>query len=293
MPVVLAYLTCALVWGTTWYAIRASTAPGGFPTLESAALRFVLAAAILAVIVAALRLRPWPRDRATWGWIAIAGVLNAGSYALVYFGEERVPGGLAAVLFSTQPLMLAALLIASGFERVKPTDVVGALIAMAGVGTIVLERWQVSASQVTGLALLLGAVVMSTTYSFVLKRRAGEVHPVVTTWLFLGVTALTLAIAVVVRGPVIPPQVPSSAAILALLYLAIMGSVIAFAAWLWLLRKVSLMVASTLVFVQPVVALIVDSIWEQELRLGPRTYIGIAVVFCGLAFNLRRGRAAR
>ena len=112
---ILAYVTCALVWGTTWYAIRASTGPGGFPTLESVAMRFTLAAVLLAPIVWILRVGPWPRDRRTWIWMVIAGGFDAASYALVYYGEERIPGGLAAVLFSTQPLMLAFLLTAVRF----------------------------------------------------------------------------------------------------------------------------------------------------------------------------------
>ncbi len=292
MPaVIVAYLTCALVWGTTWYAIRASTGPGGFPTLESAAMRFTIATLVLAPIVAALRLGPWPRDRATWGWLVVAGVLNAVSYALVYYGEERVSGGLAAVLFATQPLMLAVLLTINGYEAVKPAGIVGALIAFAGVAVLFADRWQVSSAQVTGLALILGAVAASTSYSVVLKRRAGALHPVVATLVFLAVTALTLIVAAVVRGPVLPAWPPPVGPTLALLYLAVMGSVVAFATWLWLLRRLSLMVTTTLVFILPVVALLVDALWEREIRIGARAYLGIAVVLIGLAVSVLGKRA--
>jgi hypothetical protein len=122
VPVVLAYLVCAIVWGTTWHVIRICTGPAGYPTVEAAALRFALAAVVLAPIVIAMRLGPWPRGRRAWAWIVVAGVLDAVSYALVYLGEERVPGGLAAVLFATQPLMLAALLTVTRAEPVRRTD---------------------------------------------------------------------------------------------------------------------------------------------------------------------------
>src|SRR5262249_15527850 len=49
--VVGAYLLCALVWGTTWFAIRVSIAPGGYPTYEAAALRFSVAVAVIAPFV--------------------------------------------------------------------------------------------------------------------------------------------------------------------------------------------------------------------------------------------------
>ena len=69
---------------------------------------------------------------------------------------------------------------------------------------------------------------------------------------------------------------------------------VAFATWLWLLRKLPLMVTATLVFVLPVVALLVDALWEREIRLDGRAYLGIAVVLVGLAVSLlgKRGPAA-
>jgi drug/metabolite transporter (DMT)-like permease len=287
MPaIVLAYLTCALVWGTTWYAVRASTGAAGFPTLESVALRFTIAAVVLAPIVWLVRTGPWPRDRRTWAWMVVAGALDAGSYTLVYYGEQRISGGLAAVLFSTQPLLVAAMLTTSGMETVRKADIIGALIAFAGVVLIGAERWNVSTSQAIGLLMLLGAVVCSASYSFVLKRSAEGVHPLVTTLIFLAVTAVCLDLAVLVRGPSAIPWPPPRDATIALLYLAVFGSVIAFWCWLWLLQRLPLMATSTLVFVLPLVALVVDAFWEHEITLAPRTYAGIAVVLVGLAIAL-------
>lgn len=287
MPrIIVAYLTCALVWGTTWYAVRASTGAAGFPTLESVALRFTLATAVLAPIVWLVRVGPWPRDRRTWIWMLVAGVLDAGSYTLVYYGEQRISGGLAAVLFSTQPLMVAAMLTASGTETVRRSDIVGAVVALAGVVLIGAERWNVSTSQVIGIFMLFGAVVCSASYSFVLKRHGEHVHPLVTTLVFLAVTAAVLDLAVLVRGPRAIPWPPPRDATIALVYLAVFGSVIAFWSWLWLLKRLPLMATSTLVFVLPVVALVVDVFWEHELHLATRTYAGIAVVLVGLAIAL-------
>ena len=114
------------------------------------------------------------------------------------------------------------------------------------------------------------------------------------TLLFLAVTAAALTLVVLARGPTPLPWPPPRDATWALLYLALMGSIVTFAAWLWLLQRLSLMASSTLVLVLPVVALFVDAIWERELRAGPRTYLGSAVVFAGLAVALfattRRGR---
>ena len=295
MPAIIAaYVTCALVWGTTWFVIRVSIGTGAYPTLTSVALRFTLAALILAPIVWLLRLGPWPRGRRAWMWMGLAGVLDAASYTLVYYGEERISGGVSAVLFATQPMMLAFWLTASGMEKVRRADVLGALIALAGVAVIFADRWQVSTAQAIGIGMVLAAVGCASSYSFVLKRHGAGLHPLVSTFLFLATTALALDLAVLVRGPGDVPWPPPLEPTLALLYLAVFGSVIAFATWLYLLQRLSLMVTGTLVFVLPLVALVVDMIWEHEIRIGPRTYAGVAVVFAGLAVSLltRRRRPA-
>jgi drug/metabolite transporter (DMT)-like permease len=286
MQVVVAYLTCALVWGTTWFAIRVCNGPGGYPTMESAAIRFAIAAVVLAPFVLGRRLGPWPRSRRAWAWIVLAGLLDALAYALIYLGEDRVTGGLASVVFATQPLMLAGLLTATGLERVRPIAVLGAVIALAGVAILFADRWEVSARQAVGLTMVLAAAATSATYSLIMKREGEAVHPLVSTLIFLAVTALGLGAAVAIGGAHPVPWPPPRDATLALLYLAVMGSVVAFATWLWLLQRLPLMAMSTLSFVLPIVALVVDAIWEHEVRLAARSYLGIAVVLGGLAIGV-------
>ena len=110
---VIAYIICALVWGTTWYAIRVCIGPGGYPTYISAALRFTLAALILGAALLAGLGKPRPSAR-TAAWIVAAGLLNAAGYALVYRAEQDVSGGVAAVLFGTMPLITAFIAGATG-----------------------------------------------------------------------------------------------------------------------------------------------------------------------------------
>jgi len=281
-PVLAAYLACALIWGTTWYAIRVCIA--GYPTLASVALRFLIAALVLAPIAA--RLRPWPRGR-TWGWLVLAGVLDASAYALVYLGEERVSGGVAAVLYGTQPLILALLLAVTRIDRITRRHLLGALVSLAGVALLFLDRLHVSASQGVGVAMVIGSVVVATLYSMIMKQHSGSVHRVVSTAIFLGVTGTVLgAIALAAGVPL--PWPPPGGATAALLYLAIVGSVAAFLLYFYLLDKTSLLVTSTLVFVFPLVALVVDALFERALPLTPRAYVGAAITLGGLAVSLRR-----
>ncbi len=280
--IVIAYVACALIWGTTWFAIRACLA--GYPTFDAVALRFAIAA--LVIVPVAVRMRPWP-SQAQWGYLVLAGVLDAGAYGLVYLGEERVPGGVAAVLYGTQPLILALLLTAVRIEPITRRHVAGAVMSICGVGVLFLDRLDVSAHQAIGVAMIVGSVVMSTTYSIIMKRHAGSVHGVVSTTIFLAVTAIVLgAIALAIGKPV--PWPPPPAATVALLYLAVIGSVVAFLSYFWLLQRTSLVLTSTLVFVFPLVALVTDRLFERAIPLGPRAYVGAAITLGGLAVSLRR-----
>ena len=286
MPrVVLAYLLCALIWGTTWFAIRVCIGPGGYPTLTALALRFAIAAVLL--IPLAIRVRAWPQDARTWWWLVCAGVLDAAGYSLVYVGEERVSGGIAAVVYGTQPLLLAILLTLVRIEHLTKRHIVGAVISLIGVGVLYLDRLSVSPDQAAGVALVFGSVAVATCYNVIMKRHGQGVNPVVSTTVFIVVTAIVLGVVALAVGTPIPWPPPVKPTI-ALGYLAIMGTVVAFLTYFWLLRRTSLLVTSTQVFVFPLVALITDALFERAISLGPWAYLGAAITLAGLAVSLRR-----
>jgi drug/metabolite transporter (DMT)-like permease len=281
---VAAYAACALIWGTTWFAIRVCIAPGAFPTLAALALRFVIAAVILVPL--ALRVRPWPRGRAA-GYLVLAGVLDAAAYLLVYLGEERISGGIASVVYGTQPLILGIVLSIVKVETLTRRHIVGAVVSLVGVGVLFLDRLEVSPEQAVGVLLVLGSVALATIYSTIMKRHGERVPALVSTTVFITVTAVTLGIvALVAHEPF--PWPPPVAPTIALFYLAVIGSALAFLLYFWLLGKTSLLVTSTLVFLFPLVALLTDALFERAIPLGPRAYLGAAITLGGLAVSLRR-----
>jgi drug/metabolite transporter (DMT)-like permease len=289
--VALAYVACALIWGTTFYAIRACIGPGGYPTYQAAALRFVVAALALAGLAAAGGARPRPRSRAQAAYICAAGLLNFGGYALLYTAEESISGGVACVIYGTLPLMTAVLGAATGTERASGAALGGALVALGGIATIFYDRLEVSPRQATGVALMLGAVGLSTCMNLVLKRKAAGVHPLAQNAWFLGATAVAMTLLALAEGrplPWPPPPGPT----LALLYLAIVGSVVAFAAYFYLIRHTSLMTASTVVLVEPVVALLVDAAYETQ-AIGAAAYAGAAITLGGVGVSMLFDRRRR
>ncbi len=282
MLVAITYITCAVVWGTTWFAIRVCIGEDGFPTLTGAAIRFTIAAVLLRLLVHVLGSSPGIRTRHQRSWFTVAGLLNGAGYALVYLGEETVPGAFASILFGTLPLLTAFLAAISKTERVTLGHFLGALIALGGIIVIFGDRASVSSEQGTGVALLCGGVVLSAFYSLVLKRESSSVHALCATSWFLSVTAVALWGAALLSEGWSVPWPPPFAPTVALLYLAIFGSVLTFASYLYLLQHVSLMATTTLVFIQPLIALFVDSQWEEDVQLTLTSYVGAAITLGGV-----------
>ena len=286
MAVVVCYVVCALVWSTTWFAIRVCIGEGGYPTLPAAALRFTIAALVLGALVWFGFGRPRPRGRRQVAWLALAGAFNGVAYAMVYRAEDTLPGGVVAVVFGTYSLFTAIGASITSTERVRAIDVAAATLSLVGMAVIFWDRLSVSPDQAIGVLFGLGSVFASVVYNIIFKREANDVNPLSSTALLLGVSSLALWVTSVARGPIELPWPPPAAPTAALLYLAILGSVVTFACYFYLLKRVSLMTASTLVLVQPVLALLVDAAFEEEVRLAGRNYLGVAITFTGVALAL-------
>jgi drug/metabolite transporter (DMT)-like permease len=284
---VLAYAACALIWGTTWFAIRLCIGGSeGYPPFASAAIRFLLAAAILY----GLRALGWagqpPRDRRQRRWVAFSGVLCGLGYGLVYAGETHISGGLAAVIFGTLPLVTAVVTQVTGAERNSLVSLGGFAVALTGIAVIYRDRMSSAVGQAAGVALVFASVCVCAVYNLLLKRHTRESDPLATNSIFLGTAGLSLTLFAAVfehRWPAWPPPLTPT---LALLYLTVMGSVVTFALYFFLIRRLSLSAVSTLVLIEPILALAIDTAWERQVRLGPSAYLGAALTLGGVALSL-------
>ncbi len=288
---VVAYVVCALVWGTTWYAIRVCIGPGGYPTFISAALRFTVAAAVLGLVLLAGFGRPLA-NRRQLAWVSVAGLINAAGYALVYRAEQQISGGLSAVIYGTMPLITAFLAAATRTEHVKPSTVAGALVGLAGIVVIFWERLAVSPGQALSVLLVLLSVTAASSYSVVLKRHAADLNALASTAIFFPATAVGLWLLTLVLERRAPPWPPPLEPTAALLYLAVLGSIVTFGAYFYLVGHVKLTTVSTLVFAEPVIALGVDALFETRVRLGGLTYVGAAITVSGVLLSVAADRRA-
>ncbi len=286
MAVVMAYLVCAVVWGTTWFAIRVCIGEGGYPTIAGAATRFTVASLLLLLIVHFARIAPRIQSWQERRWLTVAGLFNGVGYAFVYLGEESVPGAFAAILFGVLPLLTAFFAIVSKTEKVTLGHLLGASTSLIGIAIIFWDRLSVSTNQAWGIGFICVGVIVSAIYSVILKRTCSNIHPIAATAWFLSVTAIALWCTAFIIGKASLPWPLPVKPTAALLYLAIAGSVITFASYIYLLQHVSLMTSTTLVFIQPLIALFIDSRWEKGIQLNASSYIGAAVTLGGVLVTL-------
>lgn len=249
--IVAAYVVLCVVWSSTWLAIKLGLRD--LPPISFVAIRFVIAVAVL-VAVSIGRVPLLPRSRSDYMLLAFTGLLMFGiNYPLLFWGEEHVASGLAAVLQATIPIfgMLFAHWLLPD-EPLRWQRLAGALLALGGVALIcgrLLDRGGILAFW-GGLGIVFGAA--GAAYSNVLlKRRSLELAPaMIAAWqMFFGIIPL-IALGFAVEGN--PARFHwSTLSIFCLLYLAVIGSALTFLLLYWLLPRMTVTNLQTISLITP------------------------------------------
>lgn len=274
------------VWGSTWLVIRHGL--DDLPPLLGAGLRFVLAGLVMAALVPVLREREGG-ERPPFRVVLPQALFQfTGNFALVYWCETVIPSGLVSVLWATFPLMMSLTgHFVTRAERLHGVQWLGLVVAFAGVaslfGTDVARGG--SRAVVMGLLLLLGpaSVTVSTT---LIKRRAANASSLLLNRdsMLIGGVLLLLLAAIFERGE---PVRFTNGAIFSVVYLALLGSVVTFGAYLWLLRTVPAYRLSLVSYVTPLIALWLGRTFGGE-PFGATTLVGTALVLAGVALTLKK-----
>ena len=277
------------IWGSTWLFIKLGL--NDLPPLTFAGIRFLCASSILVAIIFARGVR-WPRKRSEWLLIAIVGWLQFSlNYGLVFWGEQRIPSGLAAVLQSTFPAF--GLVIAHFYlpeERITPKKVMGVLLGVIGVGIVFSDQLSFAgkAALAGSVALVLSAVCGS--YGNVLVKAYGtQIDPFVLAagQMVCGFPPL-LALGIATEGNPIHFHWTTTA-VIALAYLVIVGSVIAFTLFYWLVRHMDVINTMLIALVTPVVAVLLGMMVLHE-KFNWRLFAGAACIISGIGLIVLRKR---
>ena len=283
------WLILCCIWGSTWLFIKIGLAD--LPPITFAGIRFVIASTIL-VSLALLRRARFPRTGKDWTLIAVSGALQfALNYGLVFWGEQYIPSGLAAVLQSTFPVF--GLVIAHFYlphERMTLSKVLGVLLGVFGVAVIFSDQLSIAGKMALlgSVALVLSALFGS--YSNVLVKAYGtQIDPqmLAATQMVFGFVPL-LAVGIPTEGNPLHFHWTTTA-VICLLYLVVVGSVIAFALYYWLVRHMDVTNTMLIALVTPVIAVILGILVLHE-KLNWRLLAGAACIISGIALSVFRKR---
>jgi len=281
----LSLLALYLIWGSTYLGIR--YALESYPPFLLAGLRFFGAGVAM---YAFLRLRGMAAPTAVqWRNAAFTSVLLLGlGNGLVCYAEQDVGSGIAAVAVASMPLF-AALFTGMYGEWPNRRETVGLVVGFAGVVVLNLGS-SLSGSRLGALALLTAAAswALGSAWS---RRREMPAGPMNTAAQMLCGSAVLLVFSAL-AGEHLPAQ-PTLRSTLAIAYLAVFGSIIAFSAYLYVLKRARPALATSYAYVNPPVAVLLGVLLAGE-HVGALDLLGMAVIVCGVVvITLTRRKASK
>jgi drug/metabolite transporter (DMT)-like permease len=251
--------------------------------LWGAGLRFLLAAGLLAAIMVVLRLE-LPRGPALAGALLYGALAIGGAFALAYYGLVHVHAGLGQTVLALVPLATLILAVLQGQEKLRPRAVLGALLALVGIGVLSQAPLKEGVPLLSLLALVGGALCFAE--AAVVVRRFPPVHPVTMNAVGMAAGAALLTIGAVLAGEalVLPED---SRTWLAIGYLVPIGSVVVFVLYLVVLRYWAASRAAYEFVLIPVVTVVLSA-WLDDEPIGFGLVLGGLLVVTGVYIGALR-----
>lgn len=284
---ILVWLILSFIWGTTWYFIAVGLR--FLPPLTFSAARFVLAVLILGVVIVVRKI-PLPKTKRDWKLIALTGVLQFSvNYSFVFWSEQYISSGLAAVLqamITVFGLALAWIFLPS--ERITRLKVFAVFLGIVGVATIFLEQLQINSWMAFAgcVGVVVGAYAAAQA-SILIKAYGGGIHPASLVFCQMACGVLPVIVyALAKEGNPLAFNWTWSA-IGCVLYLTILGTIAAFWLYYWLLSKIESTKAMMISLVTPLLAVVIGAVFLGE-RLPPQTFLGGVLILSSIGLIVFR-----
>ena len=289
---ILVWLILCLLWGTTWIFIKVGLAD--LPPITFSAARFSLAVILLAPLVIRGTL-PLPRSVSEWRLVALTGVLQFSiNYSAVFWSEQYISSGLAAVLQASIPvfgLLLAWIFLPA--ERITRLKIVAVCTGVVGVAVIFLEQLKLEDwSAFAGSAAIIIGAYAAAQSSILVKAKGGSIHPAALLWSQM-ICGLPLIIIYALTAEGNPLSFNWNwRAVACVLYLAVAGTIAAFWLYYWLLSKIESTKAMMISLVTPLIAVVVGNLVLGE-TLPPQTIAGGLLILTSIGLIVFRPRSVR
>lgn len=257
----LGYISLCLIWGSTWLALNVVVRE--IPPFRAAAMRFFAAAAILLAPVFYRKSR-WPRHDSQWSAILVLGfTMIAIPYGLLFWSAQYIKSSMIAVLFSTNPLVVALLTRVMMQRKVPRQAVLAMAAAFGGILYLLYSDLAISGRTLLGGIAVLGATSISAWSAVFAKKRLGDVDTLFATGMqmLIGAAGLLWATWALESHK---SATWSGQAVGALVFLAVAGSAAAFVVYYWLLKSMQPYQLSTVSLLVPAVAVLEGALIGNE-----------------------------
>jgi drug/metabolite transporter (DMT)-like permease len=294
----LVYTVLCFIWGSTWIVIRLGLE--SLTPIFSAGLRFTVASVFIFFLMRARKIS-FQTDRLSIHLYLLMGFLSfVLSYGLVYWAEQFVPSGMAAVLFAVYPFWIVIFsFIRIPGEQIGFYKLFGTVLGFAGIVIIFSDSFS---GDITKYFIGMLAVVLSGTVqawvAVTVKKIGGHLNPLSMNFIPMLIAGLSMIIISIFAENLSTIRIDTSA-IVSILYLAFFGSVVTFTSFYWLIKRINIVILSLVAFITPIVALILGYFFYNE-ELSVRHFIGTALVLTGVLwanleslFKLRKNLAVK
>lgn len=276
----LAYTALCLIWGSTWIAIRFGLE--SLTPIFSAGVRFSLASIIIFALMKIKNIQLQTDKVAVRLYLLMGFFSFVIPFGLVYWAQQFVPSGMAAVLFAVYPFWVVIFsYVRMPAESIGFYKIFGTILGFSGIVIIFSDSFT---DDITNYLIGMFAVVLSGTMqawiAVSIKKFGNHLNSLSMNFVPMVIAGISMIVIGFVAEDLSTINFNENA-ILSILYLAFFGSVITFTTFYWLIKHINLVILSLIAFITPIVALILGYFIYSEV-LSTRHFIGAATVLTGI-----------
>jgi drug/metabolite transporter (DMT)-like permease len=276
----LAYAAICFIWGSTWIAIRYGLE--SLTPIFSAGVRFSLASVFIFILMR-IKSLTFQTDKDSLRLYFLMGFFSfVIPFGLVYWAQQFIPSGMAAVLFAVYPFWI----VIFSYIRI-PGDfigffkVFGTVLGFAGIVIIFSDSFAGDISNfLIGMFAVVLSGIMQAWIAVSIKKFGHHLHPLSMNFIPMVIAGISMLLIAFFTEDLSALKINQNAYI-SILYLAVFGSIVTFTSFYWLIKHVNLVILSLVAFITPIVALVLGYFIYDEV-LSTRHFIGAALVLTGV-----------
>lgn len=280
--IIFGYIIICLIWGSTWLFIRFGL--DSLTPIVSAGFRFSLAAIMIFVLMKFKKIEMLIDSNSLKIYVILGLFSFLVPFALVYWAEQFIPSGLTSVLFSVMPffVILFSFFAIKG-EVISIFQIIGVGFGFGGIVTIFSENLNIDLSNnIFGMVAVLLSSIIQAGIGVYIKKFGKHLNPLTMNFFPL----LIAGVLMIFLGFIFEDTTRlkfDSKAVISVVYLAFVGTVVAFSTYYWLMKRINLIFLSLSSFITPIIAVFLGWLFLGE-NFSKQALIGSLLVLVGILF---------